>query len=126
LGTFFIINPTAGRGRCLDIWSNIRKIIPFPHEFEFTKGPGEGESLARKALEQGFTRIIAVGGDGTVSEVVNAMAQSQAQLGIIPAGTGNDFVKSLGIPRDPTAALTVISNGNAQLVDLGKISGRFF
>jgi len=117
--TLFIVNPVAGRNNCYRIWNDIKAHIDFPHEVILTKGPGEAKYLAESAVKQGFKRMVAVGGDGTVSEVVNGIVGTDVELGIIPAGSGNDFIKALNIPQRPLDALAVIKKGNSQSVDLG-------
>ncbi|MGB4394781.1 MAG: diacylglycerol kinase family protein [Tepidanaerobacteraceae bacterium] len=124
--TLFIVNPVAGRNNCYRIWNDIKAHIDFPHEVILTKGPGEAKYLAESAVKQGFKRMVAVGGDGTVSEVVNGIVGTDVELGIIPAGSGNDFIKALNIPQRPLDALAVIKKGNSQSVDLGKHDKGYF
>jgi len=124
--TLFIVNPVAGRKNSFKIWNGIRSHIDYPYEYIFTKAPGDATNIAKVAVKQGFKRIVAVGGDGTVSEVVNGIAESQVELGIIPSGSGNDFIKALNIPENPIDALTVIKNGCIKEVDLGKYDKGYF
>ncbi len=79
--------------------------------------------------EKGFTHIVAMGGDGTINEVVNGMvtAKTSLPLGVIPAGSGNDFVRMLGIPSDPTTAIDLLIDGSSRKIDLGYVVGdRYF
>jgi diacylglycerol kinase (ATP) len=124
--TLFIVNPIAGRNKSIKIWEKIRHKIYFPHEYILTGAPGEAREIAAEAVSNGFIRVVAVGGDGTVSEVINGIANSDAVLGIIPTGTGNDFVRSLGISLNPIDALFVLVSGYSERVDLGIYDGRFF
>lgn len=124
--TLFIINPIAGRNKSKIIWNDIKSHINIPFDYVFTQMPGDARRFAHDAYSQGFKRVVAVGGDGTVSEVVNGIVGSDLELGIIPAGTGNDFVKTLNIPLTPKEALTVIETGKTTMVDLGKSEKGFF
>lgn len=97
--TLFIVNPIAGRNKSLEIWNSIKPHIKHPFNYALTIAPGDAMSIAANAKNQGFTRVVAVGGDGTVCEVANGIVGTDIELGIIPAGTGNDFVKTLKIPQ---------------------------
>ena len=73
-----------------------------------------------------MTAVISVGGDGTAEEVAAGLKHTQKPMGIIPAGTGNDFIKSAGIPSDPLQALDRIFSGQAKATDTGMVNDRFF
>jgi len=124
--TLFIVNPVAGRNNCFKIWNDIKAHIEYSHDFILTKAPGEATNIAEYAVRQGFKRVVTVGGDGTVSEVVNGIVGNDLELGIIPAGSGNDFIKTLKVPQNPIDALAVIKNGYSQMVDLGKYDKGYF
>lgn len=125
--TLFIINPVAGRKRSAKVWKDIRPYINFPYEYEFTQGCGDATQIAKHAKKLGYEVIVTVGGDGTISEVVNGIAGSDIRLGIIPAGTGNDFGKTLKIPENPRYALEIIEEGkNLAFTDLGKFQDGYF
>jgi diacylglycerol kinase (ATP) len=119
-----VVNPVAGRGRARGIWA---RAADGQHESLegveclATDHPGHARQFAREAAVRGVERVIAVGGDGTVSEVAGGLAGSDACLGIIPAGTGNDFARALGLPTSPHQALRVALDGPARSVDLGAI-----
>ncbi len=85
--------------------------------------PTHAIELARQAAEEGYENVIAVGGDGTVHEVINGLMQAATQkrphLGIVPLGTGNDFAHSLGLPGEATQALRQVMNGQPKPIDLG-------
>lgn len=123
---FFVVNPNAGKKRALLLWNGLKRFIDIPYEFAMTKGPGHATDIAREAVKTGYKKIVAVGGDGTVREVVQALAHSESILGVIPAGTGNDFIRSVGIPREPEKALEIIKNGSVSCIDLLKAGGNFF
>ena len=97
-----------------------------PIELLRTEGPRHAEELARRAVAFGASLIVAVGGDGTVHEVVNGMAGSEACLGVIPLGTGNDFATALGIPRSFRKAFEVLAKGWTRRIDLGRANDRYF
>ena len=73
-------------------------------------------------IEAGFTHIVAMGGDGTVNEVVNGLQGFDSVLCVIPAGNGNDFVRTVGIPLDPIHALDVLMRGTTRTIDVGKVA----
>lgn len=123
--TCFIVNPVAGRGRTVRWWRELEPVLrrELPAAaVHFTDAPGAAVALSRRACEEGYGRIIAVGGDGTVHEVVNGMAGSGSLLGIIPTGTGNDFARTLSIPRRPSEAARTVVAGHTATVDLGCIT----
>ena len=88
--------------------------------------PGDGAVLAREAMEAGADTIVACGGDGTINEVVNGMEGTKVALGIIPAGTANDFARQVGIPDDPSAAMDIILRRKAVVIDTAAMNGRRF
>ena len=125
----FIVNPAAGSGRA-------GKAIPMieaamrERNLEFsillTERPGHATDLARQAAEKGCQSVIAVGGDGTAYEVACGLMDSGVPLGIIPVGTGNDFIKTVGIPKDAGKALDFILSHQARPVDVGRLNDRLF
>jgi len=123
-----IINPLARGGRTEKIWPHINELltetgISFDHDF--TEGVGHGTELAREAVEKGYELVVAVGGDGTVNEVVNGLVDEEgkgrATLGIISTGTGGDCVRTLGIPRDYTKVCRLFSDLKGLTIDLGAV-----
>ena len=85
--------------------------------------------LLRRAEElkgQGIERIIAAGGDGTISAVAGALAGSEVALGVLPLGTLNHFAKDLGLPLDPEEALAVVAQGDCRRIDVGSVNDRIF
>jgi diacylglycerol kinase (ATP) len=92
-----------------------------------TSRSGEAESMARRAVQEGFEKIVAAGGDGTVNEVVNGLAGSNATLGLLPIGTMNVFATELGLPaHDLELCWNIIQNANTRLVDLPNANGKYF
>ncbi|MDI3317740.1 MAG: diacylglycerol kinase family lipid kinase [Bacillota bacterium] len=126
LEAWAIVNPAAGRGDALRAWRRLeREGLPVPElRSLFTEGPGHATRLARQAAEEGVERLLVVGGDGTVGEAVRGLVASGRAagelpvLGILPAGTGNDFGLGLGLPTDPEAAVRLACEGEARAVDL--------
>lgn len=125
----FIVNPVAGRGRAGRAWPEIAgrlNALGLDYEVYFTKGPRDAERAARAAAEAGCDVVVAGGGDGTVTEVVNGLVGTQAALGVLPLGSGNDFARTLGLPKNPAAAADLLLQGRRERVDLGRIRDRFF
>jgi diacylglycerol kinase (ATP) len=130
-----ILNPYSGRFMGRRRWPEAKAALQAAgvnHELAETERPAHAEELARDAVLAGFSPIVVGGGDGTVGEVINGMARAVAEgapigpLGILPVGTANDIVDTLGIPRDLRAAAQVIANGRTRAVDLGEVNGRLF
>ena len=92
-----------------------------------TSRAGEAEALARHAAEEGFEKIVAAGGDGTINEVVNGLAGSNAALGLLPIGTMNVFATELGLPaHDLQLCWNIIQGEHTRLVDLPSANGKYF
>lgn len=129
--TRVIVNPNSANGRTGRQWMK-REPLLFSKlgttDVVFTTGPGEATALTRKALLEGFERIIAVGGDGTVNEVVNGffdengVSYSESQLALLIMGTGGDLSKSLGISTNFEESLNIVLRGRVKPIDLGRIS----
>jgi len=126
----FIVNPTAGKGRAIEMIEKIHsrfKKLTDSYEIKVTKAAGHAVDLAKEASTRYCdVRIYAVGGDGTLNEVVNGMANNNAELGIIPCGSGNDAVRSLYQITDPVKLLEVLPLSPSSLIDLGKLNDRYF
>jgi YegS/Rv2252/BmrU family lipid kinase len=124
-----MINPSAGRRMAGDYEKAIAdRLSSAGHEFliEHTSRVGEATSRANAAVENGADIVVAVGGDGTVCEVINGIAESRVRLGIIPLGTVNVFCREIGIPLDPLKATDVIASGIDREVDLGRAGDHYF
>ncbi len=123
----FIVNPIAGGGRAKSIKNIIEKnMMDYPGKFSIisTQKPEDAIQLVMKSK---VNTLIAVGGDGTVTEVARAIIKrGYGTLGIIPGGTGNDLIKSLDIPKDPEAALRIIKEGSSIDIDVGIANGHEF
>jgi YegS/Rv2252/BmrU family lipid kinase len=124
-----IINPESGGGATRDAWPKIASDLATHFgAFTplFTTSEGEGTALAAAAARKGAKLIVACGGDGTISEVVNGImaAGTGAELGIIPSGTGGDFRRTIGIPTRPRDATSILRDGQTRQIDVGKVTFR--
>ncbi len=123
----FIVYDNAGKGKGSKAAAAISAKLSelgIPFAFHHTEKPKHATEIARNLCEKGAQNIIAVGGDGTVHEVLNGLTNlSEITFGIIPAGTGNDFAEVLGTPTDPLAALQWILDGNTRYVDFFDCGG---
>jgi len=119
-----IVNPTAGGGRALRLLPWIRERLEARPDVvvRVTTRAGEAEEVSANAAREGHDRVVAVGGDGTVQEVVNGLlaAGDPAELGVVPVGTGNDLARSLGLPRDPGAAWTIAIGNGLRSLDVAR------
>lgn len=129
--TVVIVNPKSQGGavgkRWPDLADSIARILPFDELH--TSGPGDATLLTRQALQGGADRVIALGGDGTVNEVVNgffdeqgAPVKPEATFGLLPYGTGGDFRRTMNIPRSLPEAAAIIAAGHRRRIDLGKLT----
>lgn len=125
-----LTNPSAGKGagsRTAAIaLPRLREAGFHVLELQGSDGP-EALALAREAVAGGVESLVVVGGDGMVHMAVQALAGTDVNLGIIPAGTGNDVARYFGIPRkDPQAAADVVVGSHVRIIDLAKTSGEYF
>ncbi|MDX1357962.1 MAG: diacylglycerol kinase family lipid kinase [Clostridia bacterium] len=125
----FIINPVAGKGHAgsyiPEIHNHFRGRTEEYH-IEITQNPGHARDIAAWYAEKGDYRIYSAGGDGTLNEVLNGMAGTGCSLGVLPAGSGNDFIKSIYKSRDYKDILEKTINGVAEPIDCGLINDRYF
>ena len=91
-----------------------------------THAPLDATRLAREAVDLGFDMVVAVGGDGTLNEVINGVVGSDIIVGLIPFGITNVFALEVGIPRDPFDAIDVLLHGKPRKIDIGKANDRYF
>jgi len=125
----FIVNTAAGSGRARRRWPEVEAELRRRNvrwRTFFTEGVGHATELAKAACEQGFDAVVAVGGDGTLNEVVNGAVGREVPVGHIPLGTGVDFSRSTRVPRNPVAAVGSLLSGQVRRVDLGVVNGRYF
>ncbi|HLG17397.1 MAG TPA: diacylglycerol kinase family protein [Blastocatellia bacterium] len=129
--TLFIINPTSARGRTIKAWANARlelKQARLPFREHITSGTGEAKRVTREAVSAGVTTVIAVGGDGTMSEVVRGYLDRDgrainpaAAVGLLPSGTGSDFRRSLG-KTNIEDLIAMLGEGSTRLIDAVRAS----
>ena len=128
---FVIVNPVAGHGRGLDDFPEISKLLReegIPYEPVFTEHKYHASELTVSAIKEGYRQIIVVGGDGTLHEVVNGLFiqqevdPKQVKLAVIAVGTGNDWVRSMGVPQRHREAIRAIAQGCTFLQDVGVVS----
>jgi len=118
----FIVNPEAGRGhgrKLLEPLQNELKSRNVDHQLFLTSRAGEAFELARNGSG---SVVVSVGGDGTLNEVANGLGGRNCALGIVPAGSGNDFIKSLRYPKGLSDALDIIMAGRIRQVDAGVVT----
>ena len=125
-----ITNPISGKGTAAAVAEQAFQRLTaedYTGRLELTTQPGDANRIAREAIENGSHWIIACGGDGTIHEVVNAIAEKpDVVLGVLPCGKGNDFAEALKIPTKPVEAIQVLLDGVTRQVDLGKIGDHYF
>jgi diacylglycerol kinase (ATP) len=130
-----VLNPASGRGtgrrsrplleaaltRAFGVDGNLRR-----WEIRETTAPGSGTEIARRAAKEGAGIVAAAGGDGTYGEVVNGLVGTDACLGVLPLGTGNDFARALGLAGNLDLAARALAEGCPKPIDLGRIGERYF
>lgn len=127
--TKLIVNPNADLGRAWRTAGDLRPVIEElgGADWAGTVYPTHAIELARQAADEGYELVVAVGGDGTVHEVVNGLMQSNAlprpRLGVVPLGSGNDFSHAIGLPKNPVEALRRVMGGQPRWTDLGYLRG---
>lgn len=126
-----ICNVRSGRGRVVKNLPEVRGELErrgLEYDVALTERAGHATDLARGALERGAKLVVAMGGDGTIHEVVNGMLEADravapgAALGVIAAGTGSDFIKTFGLPAAPVHAVSHLDGDEAFPIDIGKVT----
>ncbi|MFC1948834.1 diacylglycerol/lipid kinase family protein [Chloroflexota bacterium] len=123
-----IVNPAAGAKSTYRKWPRISRLlkhIGLSFDHEYTEGIGHAVELARAAAVKGYRYLVAVGGDGTVNEVVNGMLDSadaaDMTLGMVSTGTGSDFARSIGIPKHYINACSCLTSSRRSSIDVGVV-----
>ncbi len=128
--TLVVMNPAAGQldaDRALRLLAGAFAVRGAGFDVVQTAAAGDAERAARGAAAEGYRAVVAVGGDGTVGEVIAGLAGSGVPLGIIPKGTANQVAANLGIPRFIEGAVEVAVNGVPARIDVGRLdTGRYF
>ena len=124
----FIFNPMAGRKKSSKYFARIQKMLEergIQYEVHQTTRERTGYEIAKELTQKGETELIVLGGDGTLHETLNGIADpSVCHLGLIPCGTGNDFAVTAGIPFQPEKALALILDGTAKETDYLQIGDK--
>ncbi len=123
-----IANPAAGNGRCRRELPRLRQALEHAggrFELRLTSKPGDAEEMAREAVGK-YSAIVSVGGDGTIYETVQGLAGTDTALGVIPLGTGNDFIKMMDLPKGIEAQVEILTKGFIRNFDIGRINDRYF
>ncbi|WP_368505779.1 diacylglycerol kinase [Alkalihalophilus sp. As8PL] len=126
-----IYNPTSGREQ---IRKNLAYVLErlekagYETSAHATTGEGCAKKAAKLAAERGADLVIAAGGDGTIFEVVNGLAEldKRPMLGLIPAGTTNDFARALHIPKEIEKACDILCDGHTEPIDIGRVNDKYF
>lgn len=119
-----IHNPVAGRGRGATAVAAARTRLGDDWLWIATQSAGQAQELALRACGEGSPVVAALGGDGTVADVARGIIESgaPAALGVLPAGTGNDFARNLGIPLDLASACDILAGDRRRRIDIGTIN----
>lgn len=127
-----ILNPISGNGNGMRLLPQIEKLLA-QHKLGFdlvrTEHVGHGIELTRQAVKDSYDTIVAVGGDGTVNEVINGLMLCKLEgitlprFGVLCVGRGNDFAGSMGIPTDLEAGVQALVDDHRRTIDIGKVAG---
>src|SRR5712671_4704835 len=124
--TLIILNPAAHSDRAQRKRAQVESLARDCVVCATTR-TGEAELMARRGIEEGFEKIVAAGGDGTINEVVNGLAGTSAALGLLPIGTVNVFATELGLPSgDLDQCWQIICDGHTRMIDLPSANGKHF
>ncbi|WP_199426887.1 diacylglycerol/lipid kinase family protein [Thermaerobacillus caldiproteolyticus] len=125
---YFIVNKISGNGKGLKVWKKVEKLLQgkrVNYQVRFTERPKHAVEIAKELSSEQCDAVVAVGGDGTVHDVANGLIDSNIPLGVIPAGSGNDFARALDIPMDYKKALERILMGKQRKIDIGRIGNEY-
>lgn len=129
MSNLFIVNPTAGKGYANTLVTFIDEECrksKIDYLIKYTSTPNDGTSIAKWGAEKGFERIVAVGGDGTVNDVLNGIAGTSSALGVIPGGSGNDFIRSINKHKEIKKIINDNIYGKILKSDIGICNGKYF
>ena len=126
-----IYNPTSGREAMKKSLPEVLaklEVAGYETSCHMTTAAGDATVAAKIAAERGYDVVIAAGGDGTIYEVINGLAgaENRPQLGILPAGTTNDFARALHLPKSIDGAADIIASGHTMPIDVGKMNDNSF
>ncbi len=124
-----ILNPVSGGGKASAKLPELEKLLReknISYRIDKTECAGDAKRLAAKAVADKLTGVIAIGGDGTFSEVVNGIGESGLEMLFAPCGTGNDFMRMFKLPKDTIAAVKKQLDSPIRMIDIGKCNDRYF
>lgn len=126
-----ILNPSSGKEKAEEYKEQIVEVLKKDYgqvTVEYTKEGGDATKFASRACEEDFNLVVSMGGDGTVSEVINGLAPHKTRpiYGILPLGTVNDLSQALEIPQNVDEAIKMMGNGRIRKIDIGKINDQYF
>ncbi|MBT9165073.1 MAG: Diacylglycerol kinase [candidate division WS2 bacterium] len=124
-----IVNPIAASGKAKKLVSPAAKQLEKSGcqiDLQYSRYAGHSIELSGEALKKNSDLVVAVGGDGTVSEVANPLVGTTTPLGILPFGRGNDIATSLNIPKQPEEAVKCLLKDDIRTIDVGKVKDRYF
>lgn len=127
----FLVNRLSGHGQGLKVWKQTQQLLQekrIQYDVEFPGSPVHAAYLLRKYMKENdqVKVVVVVGGDGTVQSIANELAACSIPLGVIPAGSGNDFARALGIPLNPKKALEYILTGVIKKIDIAQSGNKYF
>jgi YegS/Rv2252/BmrU family lipid kinase len=125
----FVVNPIAAGGQTEGLWPEVEKelrSLGLDFDHRVTEAPGQATDIAREGVAQGYEMVVAVGGDGTINEVVNGLMEpdgtkAKATLGVVITGRGSDFARTIGVPSDWGEACARLTGQRTMTVDLGLV-----
>ncbi len=125
----FIVNPVSGVFHKRNIGRKIEHYIDpnhYDYEIKFTEYSGHATILAKEAASDNTDIVVAVGGDGSINEIINGIVYTDVALGVIPLGSGNGYARHVHIPVNVSRALKVINKGKTRTIDVGVTGEQYF
>jgi diacylglycerol kinase (ATP) len=125
----FVVNPKSGVDRTKAIEGAIEQYLDksiYSYEIQFTKHAGHGTELAKNASLSGAYAVVAVGGDGSVNDIIRGLYGTKTVLAILPKGSGNGLARTLKIPLSLAEGIQTINRGRTENIDLGKANAVLF
>ena len=123
----FVINPAAGKGKGFASIPRIQqRFQKMEYEIIISKEANGITDLVREELQKNYTDVVAVGGDGTLGEVINGVVGKNIRVGVLPLGSGNDFIKAIGLSEDFETRLTAIEKGKTEKIYAPSVNHRYF
>jgi len=124
-----ILNPVSGNGKALKKLPELEDLLKergISYRIDTTEKQGDARLIAERAAAEGLEGVIAIGGDGTFSEVVNGIRESGIELIFAPCGTGNDFMRNFRLPKDMISAVRAQLDSPVRMIDIGRCNDRYF